>query len=45
MFEANNLPHEILQKSKPRNLFENNISTQIKLSKTQISKIIHFGGF
>ena len=49
MFEENNLPREILlakrQKPKLRNAFENNLSTDIKLSKTQISKIIQSGGF
>ena len=47
MFNADNLPHELLlttwQKTKLRNAFENNISTDIKLSKTQISKIIQYG--
>ena len=49
MFEGNNLPHELLlttrQKTKLVNAFENNISTDIKLSKTQISKIIQSEGF
>ena len=49
MFNGNNLPHELLlttsQKTKLRNAFENNISTDIKLSKDQISKIIQSGGF
>ena len=49
MFEGNNLPHELLltttQKTKLRNVFKNNMSTDIKLSKTQISKIIQSGGF
>ena len=44
----NNLPHELLltarQKTKLRNAFENNTSTDIKLSKAQISKIIQSGG-
>ena len=44
MFEGNNLPHELLlttrQKTKLRNAFENNMSTDIKLPKSQISKII-----
>ena len=43
MFNANNLPHALLlttrQKTKLRNAFENNMSTDIKLSKAQISKI------
>ena len=33
------------QKTKLRNAFENLKSTDIKLSKTQISKIIQSGGF
>ena len=49
MFSENNLPHEFLltkrQKTKLRNAFENNMSTNVKLSKTQISKIIQSGGF
>ena len=48
-FEGNELPHEILlttrQKTKLRNAFENNLSADIKLPKTQISKIIQSGGF
>ena len=49
MFNRNNLPRELLlttrQKIKSRNAFNNNMSTDIKLSKTQISKIIQSGGF
>ena len=49
MFSENNLPHEFLltkrQKTKLRNAFENNMSTNVKLSKTQISKIIQSGRF
>ena len=49
MFNGNNLPHELLlttrQKTKLRNAFVNNMSTDIKLSKTQISKIIQSGGY
>ena len=49
MFSARNLPHELLlttrQTTKLRNSIENNISTDIKLSKAQISKIIQSGGF
>ena len=49
MFSANNLPHKLLlttrQKTKLRNAFENNRSTDIKLSKAQISKIIQSGEF
>ena len=49
MLSANNLPHELLlttrQTTKLRNAIENNISTDIKLSKAQISKIIQSGEF
>ena len=49
MFSANNLPHELLlttrQTTKLRNSIANNMSTDIKLSKAQISKIIQCGGF
>ena len=49
MFNGNNLPHELLlktrQKTKLRNEFENNMSSDIKLSRTQISKAIQSGGF
>ena len=49
MLIANNLPHELLlttrQPTKLRNAIENNISTDIKLSKAQISKIIQSGRF
>ena len=48
IFNGNNLPHELLsttrQKTKLRNAF-NNMSTNLKLSKAQISKIIQSGGF
>ena len=48
MFSTNNLPHELLlttrQTTKLRNAIENNMSTDIKLSKAQISKIIQSGG-
>ena len=44
MFDGNNLPHESLltrrQKTKLRNAFNNNMSTDKKLSKAQITKII-----
>ena len=44
MFNGNDLPHELLlttrQKTKLRNPFNNNISTDLKLPKAQISKII-----
>ena len=49
MFNGNNLPHELLlttrQKTKLRNAFNNNMSTDLKLSRAQISKIIQSGGF
>ena len=49
MFNENNLPHELLlitrQTTKLRNAIENNMSTDIKLSKALISKIIQSGGF
>ena len=48
MFNGNNLPHELLlttkQKTKLKNALENNISTDIKLSRLQMSKIIQSGG-
>ena len=48
MFNGNNLPHEFLlttrKKTQLRNAIENNMSTDIKLSKTQISKITPTGG-
>ena len=49
MFNGTTLPHELLlttkQTTKLRNAFENYISTDIKLSRAQISKIIQSGGF
>ena len=49
MLEGNDLPHKLLlttrQKTKLRNAFNNNMSTDLKLSKAQISKIIQSGGF
>ena len=49
MFNGNNLPHELLfttrQKAKIRNAFNHNMSTDIKLSKAQINKIIRSGFF
>ena len=49
MFNGNDLPHELLlttrQKTKLRNAFNNNMSTDLKLSKAQISKIVQSGGF
>ena len=47
MFNGNNLPHELLlttrQKTKVRNALNNNMLTDSKLSKSQISKIIQSG--
>ena len=49
MFNGNKLPHELLltrrQTTKLRNAIENKFSTDIKLSKAQISKIVQSGGF
>ena len=49
MFVENDLPHELLltaiQKTKLRNAFNNNLWTDLKLFKAQISKIIQSGGF
>ena len=49
MFNGNNLPHELLlttrQTAKLRNAIENNMSTDIKFSKAQISNIIQSEGF
>ena len=48
MFNGNNSPHELLlttrQKTKVRNVFNNNMSTDLKLSKAQVNKIIQSGG-
>ena len=49
MFNGNDLRHELLpttrQKTKIRNSFNSNMSTDLKLSKTRIFKIIQSGGF
>ena len=49
MLDRNDLPHELLltkrRKTKLRNAFINKMSTDLKLSKAQISKIIQSGGF
>ena len=49
MFHGNDLPHELLlttrQKTKLRNVFNNNMSTDLKLSKAQISNIFQSGEF
>ena len=49
IFDGNNLRYELLlttrQKTKLRNVYNNNKSADIKLSKAQINKIIQSGGF
>ena len=49
MFNWKDLPNELLlttrQKTKLRNVFNNDISTDLKFSKAQISKVIHSGRF
>ena len=49
MLDGNDLPHELLlttrRKTKLRNAFNNNMPTNLKLSKSQISKMIQSGGF
>ena len=49
MINGNDLPQELLlttrQKTKLGNAFNNNMSTDLKLSRAQISKIIQSGGF
>ena len=49
MFNGNDLPHELLlttrKKNKTKNAFNNNMSTDLKLSRAQTSKIIQSGGF
>ena len=49
IFNWNDIPHEFLlttrQKSKLKNAFNNNMSTDLKLSETQISKISQSGEF
>ena len=48
-FNKNEQPHELLlttrQNTKLRNAINNNLTTDIKLSKAQIKKIIQSGGF
>ena len=48
MLNGNNLPHDLLlitrQKTRLTNALENNTSTDIKLSRVQISKIIQSQG-
>ena len=49
MFNGNDMAHELLlttrQKTKLRNTFNKNMSTDLKFSKAQISKIVQSGGF
>ena len=49
IFNGNNLRHELLlttrQTTKLRNATENNMATDIELTKAQISKIVQSGGF
>ena len=49
MFAKNDVPHELFfterRKTKLRNTFNNNMSTDLKISKAQISKIIQSGEF
>ena len=49
VLNGKNLPHKLLlttrKRTKIRNATENNMSTDIKLWKTQICKIIQSGGF
>ena len=46
IFDGNDLPHELSlttrQRTELRNSFNNNMPTDLKLSKAQISKIIQF---
>ena len=48
-FDKDELPHELLvttrQNTKLRNAINNNLATDIKLSKAQIKKVIQSGGF
>ena len=49
MLDGNDLPHSLLlitrRKTKLRNALNNNMSSDVKFSKAQISKIIQFGGY
>ena len=49
ILNGNDLPHELLlttrQKTKLRNALNNNMSTDLKFPRAQISKIIQSGGF
>ena len=48
-FQDEELPHELFltarQNTEIRNTFNKNMSTDTRLSKTQLSKIIQLGGF
>ena len=48
-FNKDELPHELLlttrQNTKLRNAINNNLATDIKLSKSQIKKLLQSGGF
>ena len=49
ILNRNDLPHELLlttrQKTKLRNAFDNKMSTDLKLSRAEVSNIIKSGGF
>ena len=47
MLDGNDLPHELTtrQKTKLRNAFNNNMPTDLTLTKANISKIVQPGGF
>ena len=49
IFNKDELPHELFlttrQSTKLRNAINNNLATDLKLSKTQIKKLIQSGGF
>ena len=49
MFNGSDLPHDLLlttrQKTKQRNVLNNNMSTDLKLSKAKISKIYNLDDF
>ena len=44
ILDENDLPYELLLTTRQKNVFNNNMSTALKLSKSQISKIIQSGG-
>ena len=48
-FNKNELPHELFlatrQSTKLRNAINNNLSTDVKLSKAQLKKLVKSGGF